>query len=222
VQWPDASDGWWRQYGTVLDESQLMDIPLKGFHVRGCVPRDGCLQPFAESLSEADGKVSLDFSNSPFGTTAYIEVTAPPGLNYPKHLFFEPNDVLDHSTFWNLFVYQRGSVESVPMHDPTLGALLFFTYDCSGIRAAGVQVTAYSPEATLATLYVKPGLRPDPNDTATFTDGIGIIENVPPGRVTLSMRRQSTQEPIGSQDVVIEADALTVVDLFPTPLPTPL
>jgi hypothetical protein len=217
VQSPDPSDDWWRQYGTVLDNSTLMGVPLQGFRVRGCVPRDGCLKPFAETLSDADGNVSLDFSNSPFGTTAYIEVSAPPGLNFPKHLFFEPNDLLNHSTRWDLSVYQRGSVEAVPLPDPTLGALLFFTYDCSGLRAAGVEVTA-SPAKGATTAYVTPGLEPDGSDTATLPAGIGTIINLPPGPVTLSMRRQSTQELIGIQHVVIEADAMTIVDLFPTPL----
>jgi hypothetical protein len=216
VQWPDPSEGWGSLYGTVIDNPG--GAALEGFRIRGCVPRDQCDKPFAETKSDPDGTFFLDISKSPFGTTAYVEVSAPSGLNYPKHLFFEPPDVFNHAARLDYYVYVRESYNSVPLPDPTLGGLLFFTYDCSGRRVAGVEVTPSPAGSSDPPAYVIPGLRADPRDTATLPAGIGFIKNLPPGQVTLSMRRQSTQESIGIQRVVIEADAMTIVDLFPTPL----
>jgi hypothetical protein len=217
VQWPGASVGWNRVYGNVYDIPSLN--PLANFRVRGCVPRD-CVKPFAETYSDADGNVSLDISQNFFGTTAYLEVTAPsgPGPDYPKHLFFEPTDALNHSSRWDLAVYIRESVDSVPLPDPQLGGLLFFTHDCSGGRAAGVEVSASNPGTSDPPAYQVPGLKSNPNDTATLDSGIGIIINLPPGQQTLTSRRQGSEQLIGTQVVVIEADAMTIVDLVPTPL----
>lgn len=224
VRWPEASLGWERVYGTVTDIPSF--DTLEGFRIRGCVPRDGCLLPFAEAYSDAKGNVYdaksnvdfLDLSRNFFGTAAYIEVTAPPGLDYPKHLFFEPTDFLNHSSRWDFSVYVRESVDSVPLPDPNLGGLLFFTHDCSGLRAAGVEVSASPAGTSDPPAYQVPGFDSNPNDTATLVSGIGIIVNLPPGQVTISSRLQATGQLIGKQLVVIQADSMTIVDLVPTPL----
>lgn len=219
VTWPDLSEGWGRVYGTVLDNPG--GIPLEGFRVRGCVPRDACKEPIpmAETTSDPDGNFFLDLSQNYFGSAAYIEVTAPAGLDYPKHLFFEPPAVFNHASRWDFDVYIRESKNSVPLPDPSLGGVLFFAHDCSGRRAAGVEVTATPAGTSDVPAYVVPGFRANPNDTATLAAGIGFIVNLPPGQVILSSHRQTTQhELIGTTPIMIEADAMTIVDLVPTPL----
>ncbi len=226
VRWPDPSvSGSWKLYGSVFDyllSLEGADAALAGFHVKGCFPRDAlCQEPFEDVVSDDAGQVVLDLSKNPFGTSAFFEVTAPAGLDYPPHIFFLPPWTLLHSLSQPFAMYARNSADSIPLDDPTLGGVLFFTNDCIPVPfhpAGGVEVQASSAAGLSAPpTYVTPGYRADPNATSTNGSGIGFFTNLPPGQVILTARRHETGERIGATAVVVQPDAMTIAFLAPTP-----
>jgi len=223
VRWAAPSSGSWKLYGSVLDFDSLTSPtpvpPVVGFDVKACAPRDFlCMNPFDEMKTNQEGRVELDLSKNIFGTSAYFEVTAPIGLDYPTTLFFLPSWILTHSVRTGFIIYHPASNGNIPVSDPGRGGVLFFVHDCSqaGHRAAGVEVTA-NPPGSSPPAYVREGYAPDPSVTFTDSIGIGFITNLLPGQVKLSAVRHDTGEHIGTTPIVIQAGAMTIAELVPTP-----
>jgi len=201
--------------------------PLAGFHVKTCFVLgavsaqqfglDFCAKPLDDQISDPDGNVVIDLSKNGLNISHYFEVTPPPGFAYQTHLFFLPGWTLTHSTTADFTIYLPTSLGNIPPSDPGLGGVLFFTRDCSWIltRAAGVEVSARP--AGSATQYATEGLVPSESATATDSRATGFITNLPPGQVMLSTWRHDTGERIGDTPIVIQAGALTVAELVPTP-----
>jgi hypothetical protein len=178
---------------------------------------DFCANPLDDQKSDADGNVVMDLTRNSLDIHPYFEVTAPPGRDYQTHLFFLPEWTLTHSTTADFTIYLPTSFGNIPPSDPGLGGVLFFTRDCSWIltRAARVEVSA-DPSGS-ATHYVTEGLVPSESATATDSRATGFITNLPPGQVMLSTWRHDTGERIGDTPIVIQAGALTIAGLVPTP-----
>jgi len=194
--------------------------PLAEFRVRTCFMLDQCAAPLGEdAVSDRDGSVVIDLAQNRLWLNTYFRVTAPPGTNYPVHLFFPAAWTLTHSFRQDLTVYVREGIGSIPLPDPHLGGVLFFAYDCAQAldRAAGVAVSASPAGSSKPTQYTGLGHTQTTDAPATFANGIGFIENLPPGLVVLTATRVATGELIGKTSIVIEADAITVAELVPTP-----
>jgi hypothetical protein len=200
-----------------------MTSPVAGLDVKGCIARDTPCSGsgFDHAQTDGDGGFVLDLSKNPYGNSSFFEVTAPTGLglDYPPHLFFLARWTLTHSLRYPFFIYRPLTVDTIPMRDPTLGGVLFFAFDCSIALhpAAGVEVTANPNSGSSPTRYVPQGYPFDPTARATFPSGIGFIADLEPGPKTLSAIRHDTGEPIGTTQIVIQAGAMTIAELVPTP-----
>jgi hypothetical protein len=229
---PQSSLGPRKLYGTVLRDSFVDFIPLgAGFHVKMCLylgaftaqgdsGLDPCAIPLDDAVSDDGGNVILDLGKSA-QVSSYFEVTAPPGLDYPKTLFFPAAWTLTHSLYKVFYLDARNSNLSLPASDPGRGGIAFRTFDCRQVLnlAAGVEVTAVPAGSVVAVaaMYARPGLIPDQGLSSTSSMGIGIITNLPAGPVMLFTRRHDTGELIGKTPIVIQPDGVTVVELVPTP-----
>jgi len=231
VQWPKASS---RTLTLALMMSDFIDsrIPLVGFNVRGCITGDkSCTMPLAEGTTNDAGFVALELVTNGVtnSVSAYFEVTGPPGSGYQPYIFYVPEFYMTQSfAAAGISVIGRSVVEATLGPDPALGHVLFGVINCNpfgsfgngGSSAPNVQVTA-SPAGPSTRTYYLAGLSPSTTAIATDDSGDGIIMNLPPGEVTLEVRRADTKELIGSRTVWVRPDTVTELTLTPTPTPTP-
>jgi len=230
---PQPSLGPRKLYGAVvLNTFASNPMPLgPGFHVKLCsyigaviaqatAGLDPCAMSRDDQVSDDGGKVVLDLSRGS-GFSTYFEVTAPPGLDYQKSLFFLAEWTLTHSLHKEFYLDLRNTVLSLPTAGPGRGVVVFRTFDCRQALnlAAGVEVEAEvnSSPAGDRPVYTALGVVPDRGATSTSGEGVGIITNLPAGQVTLYAHRHDTGQLIGRTQIMVQPDAVTVVELVPTP-----
>lgn len=218
VVWPDPPQATYPMTLFAVDFATQKAIP--NVTVKVCPPGDAaCANPVAMGTTAANGSVLLSLPAAKSGINGFLELSEP---SYVTTLNFVSE--ADNTRFFTFgstsitlvskaaFTQLVGAVGATA--DPARGHLAFFTKDCSGSRAAGVNVTASNTDAQSTAAYFIGAI---PSKTATQTDlsGTGYVANVPTGAVTVTGKYGTMR--MGSQTVLVRAGALTTFNVTPTP-----
>jgi hypothetical protein len=223
VQWPKPDPRTTEMEFTVL----LADLPcsngLANMHVRACLPIDSnCDTVLAEGTTNDSGFATLTLLASGqvpgFGEPfrGYLLIT-PPDTTYREQIYYpmppprestKTGQCMATRALWDAGVQQVGV-----QPDSNSGAIFFGVRDCGGGFASGVVVETDPPARVY---YMGPNRAPAPELTETSSASTGAI-GMAPGRVTLTARFGDGGAPFAKTDVIVRADTVTTIVLFPTP-----
>jgi hypothetical protein len=186
--------------------------------VKVCAATDtDCANPLTTGVTDAGGNVDLSIPTAPGWTTAYMEVTGAgiiSQLNFPRgrggfnqRMGFP---VLDTKTA-AAFIALAGSAGAPDGSAPTLGSLGVQAQSCANFLLAGV---TFESSAGGVVSYIAGGI-PSMTAKATNESGQGGIVDVPPGPVTVTMKRDGKR--LGSTDVFVRAGWYTTLSIPPGP-----
>lgn len=214
--------------GTVkyeMDVTELTGEAYPGLTVKVCPAFDNkCEKPLGETVTDAQGNFSLDL---PVGFRGHLFAPAPESdenLMATEAYIFPPPS-LDPSVPQRpgLVVTQDYVINGLARLDGAelvegAGHVIFTAFGCDGKPLEGIEVTTSQTQDSTWRVYVGDGGHPDPKLKATGSTGKGAILNILPGFVKVTGKHPELGI-IFEQSVVVTADRLTSVPVFPSPVP---
>lgn len=207
-------------------------MPLPDTEIRACRSIDpACeLGEIDSARSDAEGGVVLDV---PDGFDGYFHLSHPdylPTLAYWNRPFSDEASwnqyMLTPSVLGGLaaLVGVLGSGESL---DPERGHLVFRVHTCLPAKyldvidprteAEDIEISVAPAEDASQVFYTDVNGSPSTTLTATSSDAIGGVLNLPPRNVTVTAKLAGTDTVVSRASVTIRAGHLTFVYLSPTP-----
>jgi hypothetical protein len=216
--------------------SAVNGTPTAGAAVRACPGREDatCANAVGPLTTDADGHAMFEV---PAGFDGYWEAVEPDGytaLHFMPFRVWRSPDI--HARVQWHFDELKLLTDTIGLaFDTTKGHVLMQATDCDFSGMPGNPVAATSPPyaraggVTFALEPMPPGVnaayveiepharvRTDLDETADGYGG-GAFMNVPPGIYTVSAKRKSTGERIGSQRIHVRADTFSLLVVVPSP-----
>lgn len=205
--------------------SLLGGTAYEGLTMKICPAFDAkCDKPQGEATSDADGKFTFDL---PVGFRGHLFAPAPEGDEdlMPVEAYVFPPPSLDESVPRrpDLVVTQLAVIQGLAALDnvnviPGTGHVIFTAIDCDGKPLEGIEVRTSITQKETWRAYVGEGGHPAPQLKATGSTGKGAILNVPAGYIKV-IGEHPELGVIFEQSVVVVANRLTSVPVYPSPVP---
>lgn len=203
---------------TVVTVMTAMGARIEGATVKVCALSDTtCAQPTATGTTDSEGKATVQVTHAAGGITGYFEISSPSlmtTLAYPRAASATTYDVTV-ITWSSSYMSQFAGYASSTLTSGK-GHVVFWTKDCVDARLAGIQVGVSAADAGSKQFYMMAGGYPSASATATGPNALGSVVNVLPGATNVSGTIVATgQSLIPWNNVIVRADAMTMVDLIP-------
>jgi hypothetical protein len=198
--------------------------PVGGVTVQVCSPDEPTCSASTEvthGTTDPSGRVSLTVPNMPdplnLGLNGFVRVSSPNIVTTDQYwgfplveaqLVFDLSEVVtptELQAFW-----ETANVTT----DPSLGAVSVVAVDCRFQAASGVNIKLSS--TNIQTKGVSTTFMPT---STTDQTGLVLFANVPTGPLTLTATPNALGRPSSQVNVIVQAGIVTVVQMFPTPMP---